>query len=423
MDDRISAYLVKLRRHHPFFATLSLYIDYQFTEQIDHFDAAGSKVRLNPNYFSKINNGERAGVLLHLTLHCALLHETRCGPRIPEIWNIAADIVVNQMIVDSSFTPPPGTATEPRYAKFSVEFIYTKLLERAKSLADAMKESVTTANAASTNTQQSHCDKNNTSQTVESTEENSDQPETNNQYSESEWIKALQVMYPTIYDIQKSQSNSNLIEQNKTETYWKNALRCARAVERMSTQTQGLLPDGANRAIDEILCPQLDWRTVLWRFMSKTPCDYNGFDRRFIHQHLYLDQLEGESLKVHIAVDTSGSIGDTQLAQFRAEIETIVRCYSGIKGQLYFVDAEVYGPYQLTHDMQVVTAEGGGGTDFRVFFQTLEEQTDPFEQALCIYLTDGYGDFPDKPPAIPMLWVATDDAIDHFPFGEVTRLI
>lgn len=406
MDRQITAYLVKLRRDHPFFATLSLYMDYEFTCRVEQFDVDGRKARLNPRYFERISPAERVGTLLHLTLHCALLHQTRCGPRILSIWNIAADIVVNQIIQESNYAPPPATAVEPRYADKSVEYIYAKLLTRAAKLVNQTNESQFGKVPKSSDTLNAAC-----------------QPQSDIQNDQAE---ALQLIYPSVKDIQPSclQSKLNInVEQKQTETYWRNALLRAATVERLSTTTKGLLPLGMSRAIHEVVNPQLDWRTVLWRFMIKTPCDYSGFDRRFIHQGLYLEHLEGESLTVHIAMDTSGSVGDDQLAQFRAEVETIVRCYSAIKGQLYFVDSEVYGPHSLSSDISLVEVDGGGGTDFRVLFQLLEEDLDPFEDVLCIYLTDGYGDFPKRPPPFPVLWVATEDATDHFPFGEVTRLI
>ncbi|HBO96355.1 MAG TPA: hypothetical protein DD667_23970, partial [Gammaproteobacteria bacterium] len=96
MDQLISAYLIKLRREHPFFATLSLYMRYEFDDRIRQFTTDGRTARLNPRYLSNLKASERVGTLLHLTLHCALNHPRRCGSRIAEIWNIAADIVVNQ---------------------------------------------------------------------------------------------------------------------------------------------------------------------------------------------------------------------------------------------------------------------------------------------------------------------------------------
>jgi predicted metal-dependent peptidase len=42
-----------------------------------------------------------------------------------------------------------------------------------------------------------------------------------------------------------------------------------------------------------------------------------------------------------------------------------------------------------------------------------------------VYLTDGYGDFPSHPPAIPTLWVVMPNgkSLDDFPFGETVRLL
>ena len=40
-----------------------------------------------------------------------------------------------------------------------------------------------------------------------------------------------------------------------------------------------------------------------------------------------------------------------------------------------------------------------------------------------IYMTDGYGDFPDECP-IPTLWAVPESGLDseRFPFGEVLRI-
>ena len=45
-------------------------------------------------------------------------------------------------------------------------------------------------------------------------------------------------------------------------------------------------------------------------------------------------------------------------------------------------------------------------------------------ESVCVYLTDGYGSFPDPPPSTPTLWVVAPGgaADDTFPFGEVVRL-
>jgi len=46
-------------------------------------------------------------------------------------------------------------------------------------------------------------------------------------------------------------------------------------------------------------------------------------------------------------------------------------------------------------------------------------------QLLCIYFTDGYGSFPQKPPESPVLWVVMPGGLEStgFPFGDVARMV
>lgn len=96
----------------------------------------------------------------------------------------------------------------------------------------------------------------------------------------------------------------------------------------------------------DLLHPQIDWRTQLWRYLSRTPLDFNGYDRRFIHQGLYLDALQDEEnhLTALIAVDTSGSIADDDLRQFLTEVDGIRNAYPSLDVKLYFVDCEIDEP-------------------------------------------------------------------------------
>ena len=68
-------------------------------------------------------------ILLHEVLHMALLHITRRETRDLEIWNIAADIVVNNLVQENtSFKLPKKAIIDRTYRDNSVEQIYEKLL-------------------------------------------------------------------------------------------------------------------------------------------------------------------------------------------------------------------------------------------------------------------------------------------------------
>lgn len=402
MDREISAHLLKLRRTHPFFATLSMFARYRFVGRVKQFETDGNHIFINPTYFRGLQDKEKTGVLLHVTLHTALLHTTRIGIRNTTVWNIASDIVVNNMILEAgSFDAPPQTAKETKYTGLSVEEVYEKLMH-------LHNESEAVRNAALA------------------------RPDTNRGKSatpsQAQIQAVLDQLYPSLKDLAYPDTANDLPKtasgKNQTAHYWQNAFRKAEVAVKYGSQQQGLLPAGLRREIDQLMAPQLDWRWILWNFTVRTPSDFTGFDRRFVYRGLYLDKLESDSLTILVAVDTSGSIDQEELTQFLSELSAIQNAYHFIRISLYYVDADIYGPYPLTPDITTSLPMGGGGTDFTVFFARLEEDHLASEYDLVIYFTDGFGSFPDKPPSTETLWVVTSGGLDsdRFPFGLVTRL-
>jgi predicted metal-dependent peptidase len=51
---------------------------------------------------------------------------------------------------------------------------------------------------------------------------------------------------------------------------------------------------------------------------------------------------------------------------------------------------------------------GGGGTDFRPVFRYIDEHSE-LDPSLLIFFTDGYGTYPERPPAYPVMWFLTHD--------------
>ena len=171
-----------------------------------------------------------------------------------------------------------------------------------------------------------------------------------------------------------------------------------------------------------VLDPPLDWRTLLWRHLIRTPVDFTAYDRRFIGEELYLDALDGESVRVAVCVDTSGSIGEDELGRFLNEIRAILSAYPATEVDLYCCDTRLVGPWKLdSPDCPVPKMLGGGGTAFEPFFEALEKSPPD----MAVYLTDGFGSFPPKAPHFPTLWVVTPGGLssDKFPFGDMARML
>jgi predicted metal-dependent peptidase len=383
--DLISASLLRLRMKSPFFGTLAMFARFVPTSAIPAAATDGRDVFLNPEFLKSLPNNQQDGLILHEILHAALLHPSRLREREPELWNIAADIVVNGMILrQSGLELPAGGLRDEKLEHLSVEEVYELLrLPGANCFQLADPDLLA--------------------------------------------IKAGDAVRRSIVgtgDLPAEGFQPGL-ERNNSEilaAYWRQALQQAAIT---SATQSGNLPIGIDREFESILNPQVDWRSYLWRYLVQTSTDFQGFDRRFVGRGLYLEALQGESVQVYVAIDTSGSVGETALGLFTSEVRGILGAYPHLECDLYYVDRDAYGPYSLTLDSTLPTPQGGGGTSFVPFFDRVQETWDEHARSVCIYLTDGYGEFPAAAPAFPTLWVVTPGGLDlaQFPFGEAVRLI
>ena len=390
LEDLISATRLRLRVHAPFFAALAMFADVRFTEAVPMAATDGRTLWFHPQVYGDLPADQRDALFLHELLHAALLHPLRRALRVLEIFNIAADIVVNGMVsAEPSLRLPHGAIRDERLEHFSVEEIYELLQkqpprERASlPLQDLMSPG--TINPADHSTAKS--------------------PSSDSHIGEHK-------AFGPYHDH----------ELQELEAHWKQAIQQARVLAQ--SQGQGELPAGMQRHLDAIAEPQLDWRSQLWRYLVHTPNDYSGYDRRFIHQGLYLDHLEGESVEVYCCIDTSGSVGDEELNLFLAELRGILSAYPMLRCWLFYADASCYGPYELEADSDIPKPKGGGGTDFRPFFKKVAKHWNREKQAVCVYLTDGFGDFPKQESELLNLWVVVPGGLESecFPWGETLRL-
>ncbi len=415
----ISASLLRLRMKSPFFAILALFARFIPSQQLTSAATDGKDIFYNPEYLHSLPVAQQDGLLLHEVLHAALLHVPRQGVREAELWNIAADIVVNGIIYKQGvFELPPGGLRDKKLEDLSVEEIYELLLKNTNNTSKSLKlvnpDLLTEAPSdasSSRNSRDLHNDNN-----------------PNIQIPPTPLKKGglrVEKTGDNRLDSTNFTSKHSLSVKRKAalEEHWRNALQQASVIAR--TVNQGTLPAGMERELGALSAAQINWRSYLWRYLVQTPTDFSGFDRRFIGRGLYLETLQGESIQVYLAVDTSGSVDNQQLLMFLNEVGGILSSYPHLKCELYYADAEAYGPYELSPDMTLPKPEGGGGTSFVPFFEKVAENWDGYTQSVCIYLTDGYGTFPDAAPQLPVLWVVTPGGLElqGFPFGEAVRLL
>jgi len=367
---RLQGALLRIRGDHPFFGTLALFAEIRVDDTVATAATDGKVIWFNPGFVDKQDSPQLCGLVAHELLHAALLHGQRRRERDPRVWNIAADIVVNGMIrSDTAYGLPEGGVEDPTLAHLSVEEIYEQLRGGKRKLPSI-----------------------------------------------------------TLLDLVGGADGQTAMEEaqvGELQRHWRAALQQAAAVARRMGRGFGKHGLDSVREISQVTTPSLDWREVLWQFMVSTPYDFGGFDRRFIHQKLYLEAVVGESVEVAIVIDTSASIGNAELGAFMGEIQGILDAYPQIRGQLFFADAGLYGPHEFSKDAPMPPPKGGGGTSFIPFFDWVAQESREGQLPVSIYFTDGYGSFPSKPPDGPVLWVVMPGGLEstQFPFGQVVRMV
>jgi predicted metal-dependent peptidase len=121
------------------------------------------------------------------------------------------------------------------------------------------------------------------------------------------------------------------------------------------------------------------------------------------------------------AIDCSGSIGEDELNQFAAEIQTVHEDHKPKKIHLIYFDSKVCHYEAFGRDDELhVEPHGGGGTDFAPVWDHMVEHD--IEPVATVFLTDlccsSYGDEQNH----PVLWVCNYDSAEAPPFGEVVMM-
>ena len=373
LNNYISATRLRLRQSSPFFASLSMYAKIEFTNEFAIAATDGEKIFFHPENYINLNPKERDAIFLHELLHMALLHSSRQGERDNYIFNIAADIVVNGMLAtEPSVKLPANAIRDEKLESLKVEEIYEILLKKKKKIKLPINDLILK----------------------------------NKKVNSNKYNKEL----------------DDLNKQNANKQFWKKAINDSLLIAKQCDQNN--IPPSFKRHCDEITKPEVNWKSHLWRFLVRTPNDFEGFDRRFIHNEIYIEELKGETVFIFCCIDTSGSVSPEELEKFLGELTGIVNSYPNLVCKLWYADTDLYGPFDITKENGLPPPEGGGFTSFDPFFEEVEKINTLHKDAVCIYLTDGYAYLPIKKPELPVLWVITPGGqeSEYFTFGEVIRL-
>ena len=200
-------------------------------------------------------------------------------------------------------------------------------------------------------------------------------------------------------------------------------IQTAQIMERI----QGHLPAHIQGIVEKLRKPELPWRDLLRQFV--TSC-YGGSrrwlppERRYVSRKLYLPSYRDNRMNAVMAIDTSGSTtGD--LPQFFAELSSLLNSFGKydltvIQCDCVIQHVETFSDTRRFPRNYKWESFGHGGTSFVPPFEYVCEHS--LRPDIFIYLTDGCGNAPEKPPRFPVLWVLTHDGNKPANWGRCIKL-
>jgi predicted metal-dependent peptidase len=156
---------------------------------------------------------------------------------------------------------------------------------------------------------------------------------------------------------------------------------------------------GLDRELEGLLEPKVDWREVLREFVkatcnAKDASSWRRPNRRFLSTGTYMPSMIGEKVgHLVVAIDTSGSIGSSELAEFLSEVKGIAEEVNPEVVDLLYWDCdvaghEVYEGSEVSNIVSSTKPRGGGGTSPSCVSTYLKKKN--IKPECIIMLTDGY---------------------------------
>ena len=428
---------VRFLLRNPFLGMLTTSLELAFNEEIQTACTNGEFMHWNEEYYDKCTHAENEGVMMHEDLHVMFKHHIVLASTpwmtCPKTFNVGADIIINQLVLDEGYTLPEGAITAYNWPGGPKEFIHIASLniyEAYRYLEQKYQppkpppdqpsddEGDTGIGGGSKPSDNDPDGDQKTKGKGGSTPE--DKPELPDHTSTGD-VEPWKVQDTDEDGEPVGEPREPTQEECEQESEHINK-RIAQA--RSSAKMQGKMSAGMDRLVEEMLRPRIKWTMRLSREMAQhARTDYSWMrpNRRFIHQGLYLPSLTGTTLgDFGWITDTSCSVDQPTLDEINSEAWGLLSKHEG-RMHCLSVDAEVKHYELITNKSGFVkpTWKGGGGTSYRPGFRWLKENVKR-KLNFLVYATDGYCDrFPDEHPNYPVYWVVWDDVPFNPPFGQV----
>ncbi|MEM0479199.1 MAG: VWA-like domain-containing protein [Pyrobaculum sp.] len=347
---------------------LSYFLNYTQIKfkNIETASTDGINIYISPNFISKLDIKDVAFVLSHEALHIILRHVPRIKALVrrlninPYIANVAADAIINTALkhIATSALPAiycddlPQHLHELCYRGAFEEIVYELIKNKYKVNVDII-EDLDTENY---NEQESGDEK--------STDGHCNLPRGNLPHGKDEKGK-------TAYGGKSDEEIEREIIERVLRSY-------------AFAKSAGNVSAGIERVISELLKPQVDWRSLLRKYLANQSVKrtWSRLSRKL--PGVYPGKTLYGKPRIIVLIDTSASIGERELIQFMTELKNITG--HAAKVVVIFWDADVEAVYELRHpgDVKKITPKGGGGTMIHPALSLVDKQYKDFNYIVIL---------------------------------------
>lgn len=368
LEDEVVRFKMQLLRKMPFYGDIIMRLPITPNDSISTAQTNGRSIEYSPKFFSKLSSGQRNFVIMHEIFHVLLFHCSRKNERRPQIWNTAADMIVNSMLmrlmadmrsVSIDFEKPNEGIFAFVKPEETVENVYARLLQDNKGIFSSSKKV-----------------------RVKMYPYGPGRPMPVNA-PEDIIIVEVSDTAPVEDDTEEAGLSKQAILDIIRESAAKN--RSSLGSYFVPKQIFGLVES-----------KKLKWQVLLRDFLideANEETSYATPERKYIHMDLiipgygtYEEKLE----EVWAFVDSSGSIGANEMSQFLTQLYRISREFKCIFNICYW-DTEITDIYRkITNEKDILksTPRHSGGTNINCVYRWIQDNK--LKPDVMLILTDGY---------------------------------
>lgn len=389
--DRLIKSRVAMLLKYPFWGPLAARLKLEEVEWCKTIATDGRKFYYNKDFVQKLSDGELIFGFAHELGHIIFDHMIRRGGREPQIWNMAGDYVINNMLIRENIgtrITAVDILADRKYENMTADEVYDDLMANATVIKMTLDD---------------HLDMDGEGEGEG--DGNGDQD--GNGKGKPKFKKLSEE------------------EKKALRDEWREAV-----IEAAKQAGAGNTPGAIQRLVKDITAPVMDLRDLLRiQFSGSVKSDYTWMrpNRKGWHTGAVLPgQLPGEELDIVVALDASGSIDDGMLRDFLGMVQGSLDQFSSYKVRVVTFDTEVTNEDEFTADdgrsMGEYEIGGGGGTSFECVWQWMKDNE--IQPHQLVVFTDGYpfGSWGD-PDYCDTLFVVHGSNTITAPFGITANYV